>query len=99
MDSLLGFIAESLSVTEAVCMEPGCGESFGNRELLKIHTKAAHSFVFCETCGVSMLKKNLAAHSRKHEGGLELMRCPHPGCLHSYNKVQARVMQYFGEFS
>lgn len=67
-------------------MEPGCGEMFDNPQLLRVHTKAAHSFVICETCGVSMLKKNLVAHARKHEGEQELMRCPHPGCLHSYSK-------------
>lgn len=67
-------------------MEPGCGEILDNPQLLRTHTKAAHSFAFCETCGVSMLKKNLVSHARKH-GEQELMRCPHPGCLHSYSKV------------
>ncbi|KAG0620709.1 hypothetical protein M758_4G237300 [Ceratodon purpureus] len=79
-------VHEALSVTQAICMEHGCGEIFSSPQLLKIHTKAAHSFVFCGTCGVSMLKRNLVAHARKHEEGQELIRCPHPGCLHSYSK-------------
>lgn len=67
-------------------MEPGCGEIFGSPCQLRMHTKVAHCFVFCETCGVFMAKKSFVAHVQKHEGEQVLMRCPHPGCLHSYNK-------------
>ena len=89
------FVADSLSLTQAVCMEAGCGEIFDSLSSLRTHAKVAHCSAFCETCGVPMLKKSLVAHARKH-GGQALMRCPHAGCLHSYNKVQLCDQAHLG---
>ena len=70
-----------------VCMEPGCGESFQDLTQLRAHKKISHRYVACEVCGLSMLKRQLKMHNFQHEGEAPCIRCPYPGCLHSYTQV------------
>uniref|UniRef100_A0A7I4A9V9 C2H2-type domain-containing protein n=1 Tax=Physcomitrium patens TaxID=3218 RepID=A0A7I4A9V9_PHYPA len=79
-------VHDSSPVTQGICVEPGCGEIFDSLSQLKAHIKVAHCYVVCETCGVSMLKNKLKSHTQTHEGVQTLIRCPHPGCVHSYTK-------------
>jgi general transcription factor IIIA len=79
-------VHDRLKISEAFCTEAGCGERFSSTAELRAHSKVAHCYVVCESCGVSVLKTSFKAHARTHDEEQEVLRCPHPGCQRSYNK-------------